>query len=81
MNKTLPILCGSVKKIHADESCKKLGELQIEDIPRNVKLGAPNSMNKKIDAHFFGKTAYEVKTTNNEMLELMGFRTFRKQKQ
>ena len=69
------------KKIHADESCKKLREFKREDIPRNVKLGAPNVMNKKIYANFFGKNANEVETTNNEMLELLGFRTSRKHKQ
>ena len=46
-----------------------------------MKLRAPNAMNKDIDASFFGQTSYEVKTTNDEMLELMGLSTSRKQKQ
>ena len=46
-----------------------------------MKLGAPNAMNKKIDANFCGQTVYEVKTTNNEMPEIMGLSTSRKQTQ
>ena len=43
------------KKIHSEEICKKLRELKREDIPRNVKLGAPNAMNRQIDANYFEK--------------------------
>ena len=69
------------EKIHTGESRNKLRELKREDIPRNIKLGAPNAMSKQIDANFFVKNSYEVKTTNIEMLELLGFRSTRKQKQ
>ena len=46
-----------------------------------MELGAPNAMNKQIDANFFGETDHEMQTSNNEMLEMMGVCTTRKLKQ
>ena len=69
------------KKIHDSRNCFKLRELKREDIPRNMKLGAPNAMNKRIDALSVGQLRQEIDTTNDEMLELMGMSTTRKQKQ
>ena len=44
------------KRIHDSKNSLKLRELNREDIPRNMKLGAPSAMNKKIDANLFGQT-------------------------
>ena len=46
-----------------------------------MKLGAPSAMNKMIDANSLGQRGHEIETTNDEMLELMGLSTSRKQKQ
>ena len=40
------------KKIHTGDSCKKLKNLNREDIPRSMKPGAPNTMHKQIDTNF-----------------------------
>ena len=43
------------KKIQTGDSCKKLEKLSRGDIPRNLKLGAPNAMQKRMDANVFCK--------------------------
>ena len=68
------------KPIHTEESCKKLKNQNREDIPRNLKLGAPNAKARETDDNFFGKNEYETKTEDDEMKEMMGMQTSRRDK-